>query len=162
MRKDRRANLTVRDPFEWRRLAGDRQPASASNQPRLPFVAVGVQLVSKAIAIGRDRVFRLPRLIEQRRVNGQDDDRAGRHDDEPEHRYGGGSRYTIRRAAEILGEDETLLWGTAADMEPEGGRCGFTIRTTNRPSPLRPPGWILRIPTKSPGHSEMMSPGVPT
>ncbi len=29
---------------------------------------------------------------------------------------------TIRRAAEILGEDETLLWEIASDMEPEDGR----------------------------------------
>ena len=29
---------------------------------------------------------------------------------------------TIRRAAEILGEDETLLWDLATDMEPEDGR----------------------------------------
>jgi hypothetical protein len=28
---------------------------------------------------------------------------------------------TIRRAAEILGEDETLLWEIASDMEPEDG-----------------------------------------
>jgi hypothetical protein len=27
----------------------------------------------------------------------------------------------IRRAAEILGEDETLLWEIASDMEPEDG-----------------------------------------
>ncbi len=29
---------------------------------------------------------------------------------------------TIRRAAEILGEDEELLWALATDMEPEHGR----------------------------------------
>jgi hypothetical protein len=29
---------------------------------------------------------------------------------------------TIRRAAEILGEDEELLWDIATDMEPEHGR----------------------------------------
>jgi hypothetical protein len=29
---------------------------------------------------------------------------------------------TIRRAAEILGEDETLLWDMATDMEPEDRR----------------------------------------
>jgi hypothetical protein len=29
---------------------------------------------------------------------------------------------TIRRAAEILGEDEELLWDLATDMEPEHGR----------------------------------------
>jgi len=28
---------------------------------------------------------------------------------------------TIRRAAEILGEDEELLWDVATDMEPERG-----------------------------------------
>jgi hypothetical protein len=28
---------------------------------------------------------------------------------------------TIRRAAEILGEDEELLWDMATDMEPERG-----------------------------------------
>jgi hypothetical protein len=28
---------------------------------------------------------------------------------------------TIRRAAEILGEDEELLWDMATDMEPEHG-----------------------------------------
>ena len=28
---------------------------------------------------------------------------------------------TISRAAEILGEDETLLWEIASDMEPEDG-----------------------------------------
>jgi hypothetical protein len=28
---------------------------------------------------------------------------------------------TIRRAAEILGADETLLWEIASDMEPEDG-----------------------------------------
>jgi hypothetical protein len=29
--------------------------------------------------------------------------------------------FTIRRAAEILGEDEELLWDMATDMEPERG-----------------------------------------
>ena len=29
---------------------------------------------------------------------------------------------TIRRAAEIFGEDEELLWDLATDMEPEHGR----------------------------------------
>ena len=29
---------------------------------------------------------------------------------------------TISRAAEILGEDEKLLWDMATDMEPEDGR----------------------------------------
>jgi hypothetical protein len=29
---------------------------------------------------------------------------------------------TISLAAEILGEDETLLWDMATDMEPEDGR----------------------------------------
>jgi len=29
---------------------------------------------------------------------------------------------TISRAAEILGEDEELLWDMATDMEPEDGR----------------------------------------
>jgi hypothetical protein len=29
---------------------------------------------------------------------------------------------TIRRAAEILGEDEELLWDMATDMDPEHGR----------------------------------------
>jgi hypothetical protein len=29
---------------------------------------------------------------------------------------------TISRAAEILGEDETLLWDMATDMEPQDGR----------------------------------------
>ncbi len=29
---------------------------------------------------------------------------------------------TISRAAEILGEDEELLWDLATDMEPEHGR----------------------------------------
>jgi hypothetical protein len=28
---------------------------------------------------------------------------------------------TIRRAAELLGEDEELLWDVATDMEPERG-----------------------------------------
>src|SRR5438874_13777999 len=31
------------------------------------------------------------------------------------------SAVTIRRAAEILGEDEELLWDMATDMEPEHG-----------------------------------------
>jgi len=31
------------------------------------------------------------------------------------------SAVTIRRAAEMLGEDEELLWDMAADMEPEHG-----------------------------------------
>jgi hypothetical protein len=30
--------------------------------------------------------------------------------------------FTISRAAEILGEDEELLWDLATDMEPEHGR----------------------------------------
>jgi hypothetical protein len=29
--------------------------------------------------------------------------------------------FTIRRAAEILGEDEELLWEVATEMEPEDG-----------------------------------------
>jgi hypothetical protein len=29
--------------------------------------------------------------------------------------------FTIRRAAEILGEDEELLWEVAMEMEPEDG-----------------------------------------
>jgi hypothetical protein len=33
-----------------------------------------------------------------------------------------GHAITIRRAAEILGEDEELLWEMATDMEPEHGR----------------------------------------
>jgi hypothetical protein len=32
------------------------------------------------------------------------------------------SAVTIGRAAEILGEDEKLLWGLADDMDPEDGR----------------------------------------
>ena len=32
------------------------------------------------------------------------------------------SAVTIGRAAEILGEDEKLLWGLADDMDPEEGR----------------------------------------
>ncbi len=32
------------------------------------------------------------------------------------------SAVTISRAAEILGEDEELLWDMATDMEPEDGR----------------------------------------
>jgi hypothetical protein len=32
------------------------------------------------------------------------------------------SAVTISRAAEILGEDEELLWDMATDMEPEHGR----------------------------------------
>ena len=32
------------------------------------------------------------------------------------------SAVTIGRAAEILGEDEQLLWGLADDMDPEDGR----------------------------------------
>ncbi len=31
------------------------------------------------------------------------------------------SAVTIRRAAEILGEDEELLWDMATDMQPEHG-----------------------------------------
>lgn len=31
------------------------------------------------------------------------------------------SAFTIARAAEILGEDEELLWSIADDMEPEDG-----------------------------------------
>jgi hypothetical protein len=33
-----------------------------------------------------------------------------------------GRAITIRRAAEILGEDEELLWDMATDMDPEHGR----------------------------------------
>jgi hypothetical protein len=33
-----------------------------------------------------------------------------------------GHAITIRRAAEILGEDEELLWEMATDMEPQHGR----------------------------------------
>ena len=32
---------------------------------------------------------------------------------------------TIRRAAEMLGEDEDLLWEMANDMEPEHGRISI-------------------------------------
>jgi hypothetical protein len=32
-----------------------------------------------------------------------------------------GHAITIRRAAEILGEDEQLLWDVVTDMEPEHG-----------------------------------------
>lgn len=32
---------------------------------------------------------------------------------------------TIRRAAEILGEDEEILWEMATDMEPEHGRISI-------------------------------------
>ena len=35
------------------------------------------------------------------------------------------SAVTIRRAAEILGEDEELLWDMATDMEPEHGRLAI-------------------------------------
>jgi hypothetical protein len=33
-----------------------------------------------------------------------------------------GYAFTIRRPAEILGEDEELLWDMVTDMEPEHGR----------------------------------------
>ena len=33
-----------------------------------------------------------------------------------------GRAITIRRAAEMLGEDEELLWDMATNMEPEHGR----------------------------------------
>ena len=36
-----------------------------------------------------------------------------------------GHAITIRRAAEILGEDEELLWDMAIDMEPEHGRISI-------------------------------------
>ena len=38
---------------------------------------------------------------------------------------------TIRRAAEMLGEDEELLWGMATDMEPEHG-CLWIHDTSDR------------------------------
>jgi hypothetical protein len=44
---------------------------------------------------------------------------------------------TIRRAAEILGEDEELLWDMAMDMEPEHGR--LWIYDTNDQQTDEPP-----------------------
>jgi len=38
---------------------------------------------------------------------------------------------TINRAAEILGEDEALLWEVASDMEPEDG-CLWIYDTDDR------------------------------
>ncbi len=38
---------------------------------------------------------------------------------------------TISRAAEILGEDETLLWEIVSDMEPEDG-CLWIYDTDDR------------------------------
>ena len=38
---------------------------------------------------------------------------------------------TIRRAAEILGEDEELLWDIATDMEPERG-CLWIYHTDDQ------------------------------
>jgi len=70
---------------------------------------------------------------------------------------------TIRRAAKILGEDEELLWDMAADMEPEHGHLWIYDTDDQQTVVFTHDGMeYLRIPTKSPGHSEMMSPGVPT
>ena len=53
------------------------------------------------------------------------------------------SAVTIGRAAEILGEDEQLLWGLADDMDPEDGRLWIYGTETSRPSPSRLPGWNI-------------------
>ena len=48
---------------------------------------------------------------------------------------------TIRRAAEMLGEDEELLWDIDTDMGPEHGCLWITTPTTGRLSPSRPMLW---------------------
>jgi hypothetical protein len=48
---------------------------------------------------------------------------------------------TISRAAEILGEDEELLWDMATDMGPEDGRLWIYDTDDQQPSPSRTPAW---------------------
>jgi hypothetical protein len=48
---------------------------------------------------------------------------------------------TIRRAAEILGEDQELLWDMATDMEPEHGRLWFYDANDQQTIALTPDGW---------------------
>ena len=50
---------------------------------------------------------------------------------------------TISRAAELLGEDEELLWDLADQMEPEDGLLWIYEPTMNRPSPSRIPAWNI-------------------
>ena len=47
---------------------------------------------------------------------------------------------TISRAAEILGEDETLLWDIATDMEPEDGRLWIYDTDDQQTIGFTPPG----------------------
>ncbi len=48
------------------------------------------------------------------------------------------SAVTISRAAEILGEDEQLLWDVATDMEPEDG-CLWIYDTDDQQTPAFTP-----------------------
>jgi hypothetical protein len=48
---------------------------------------------------------------------------------------------TIRRAAEILGEDEELLWDMATDMEPEQGRLWIYDANDQQTIAFTPDGW---------------------
>src|SRR6266480_289724 len=43
--------------------------------------------------------------------------------------------FTIRRASQILGRDEDLLWELSDQLEPEDGSCGFTISMALKPPP---------------------------
>ena len=53
------------------------------------------------------------------------------------------SAVTISRAAEILGEDEGLLWEMVDEMEPEDGCLWIYGTGDSRLSPSRPPGWNI-------------------
>src|SRR5260221_9881975 len=43
--------------------------------------------------------------------------------------------FTIRRASQILGRDEDLLWELSASSSPKTGSCGFTISMALKPPP---------------------------
>src|SRR5260221_14493017 len=43
--------------------------------------------------------------------------------------------FTIRRASQILGRDEDLLWELSASWSPKTGSCGFTISMALKPPP---------------------------
>jgi hypothetical protein len=51
--------------------------------------------------------------------------------------------FTISRAAEMLAENEQLLWDLADEMDPEDAASGSMVPTTSRPSHSRLPGWNI-------------------
>ncbi len=48
---------------------------------------------------------------------------------------------TIRRAAEILGRDEDLLWDISDQLDPEDGKLWITTSTASRPWPSLTSVW---------------------